>query len=281
MHNPDYDPYRDFIEKLQKDMQPYIEAQARLLEAYAPTFEAMNHLLVRLGPVLQKQIMHVEWVVRAQQRKEEEKVAMLESGWWYTPSLLTIDFRITDNAVDQYGQGDKEAIGRMVETEYQRDGCALLEQAVLAWGKNALFAPWLPHAKAALAAHRRKEYELSVPVFLIISEGVATAFCKANGVYDDQDISSAGKKIKKALDIGYDSGHDLAFSAEFLKSAMNTTIYKNTDALKERLNHDILNRHAVLHGVKPGYGTPRSSLQAFMLADFLSELAQPPEKDRK
>ena len=66
---------------------------------------------------------------------------------------------------------------------------------------------------------------------------------------------------------------DLVLSKlDLLEHSIDSVIYKDTRLLKSKLQTNILNRHAVLHGIKKDYGTLKSSLQAFMILDVLSEL---------
>jgi len=129
------------------------------------------------------------------------------------------------------------------------------------------------HIVDALDSHKDKKYTLSVPVLLLVAEGIATDFCKKVGIYEKRDRSQGGEKIKKAVQKHYSKYRGLFLSElDLIENAIDTTIYQNTDLIKKKLHTNILNRHAVLHGLKKNYGTMKTSLQAFMLLDVLSKL---------
>ena len=187
---------------------------------------------------------------------------MLKSGWWLTSSLMDLPANWVSRAVYNYQKGSKVAITNLFRKIYQRENCKNLESVVIHWRKNKLFSPWQSHI-------------LSVPVLLLVAEGIATDFCKKSDVHKRSDRSNGGEKIKKAVRQKYTQfSHLLPSNLYLLESAINTTIYQDTNhiKIKKRLRINILNRRAVLHGLKKNYGTMKISLQALILLDVLSEL---------
>jgi len=200
---------------------------------------------------------------------------MLKSGWWLTSSLMDLPANWVSRAVYNYQKGSKVAITNLFRKIYQRENCKNLESVVIHWRKNKLFSPWQSHITDALNAHKNKKYTLSVPVLLLVAEGIATDFCKKSDVHKRSDRSNGGEKIKKAVRQKYTQfSHLLPSNLYLLESAINTTIYQDTNhiKIKKRLRINILNRRAVLHGLKKNYGTMKISLQALILLDVLSEL---------
>ena len=229
-----------------------------------------------LGPILEQQWQFAEFVKKTKERDKKLIEAMLKSGWWFTPSLMEIPENWLSQAANDYQNGNKTAITNLFKKIYQRENCRNLESVVISWKKNELFSPWQNHIADALDSHKDKKYTLSVPVLLLVAEGIATGFRKKVGIYEKRDRSQGGEKIKKAVQKYYGKYRGLFLSEldllEPLINAIDTTIYKNTDLIKKKLHTNILNRHAVLHGLKKNYGTMKTSLQAFMLLDVLSKL---------
>jgi hypothetical protein len=108
-------------------------------------------------------------------------------------------------------------------------------------------------------------------MLLIVAEGVAGEYCKKNNI--GANPNSGEDKIKKSLN-EHNQKHNTIFQSNInlLEGALNSIIYINTKKLKSSLRKKVLNRHAILHGLNSNYGSMKTSLQAFMLIDMLSEL---------
>jgi len=266
--------------EIQKSVQPFVKIQEQIIRDMKP-MNKMIHKMQKemqkaLVPIIKQQRQFAEFVKNIKEQDKKLREAMLESGWWLTPSLMRVPARLSQ-AVNDYQNGNKTAITNLFRNIYQRENCKNLEIVVISWRKNKLFSPWQNHIADALDSHKDKKYTLSVPVLLLVAEGIATDFCKKVGIYEKGDRSRGGEKIKKAVQkyYGKSSGLLLLFKLSLLEpliNAIDTTIYKNTDLIKKKLHTNILNRHAVLHGLKKNYGTMKTSLQTFMLLDVLSKL---------
>lgn len=276
------DQKRDFVipEYLIRRIQEVTEAKQpsiQLQEQLKRTLEPLNRMIQQIHrfftPILEQQRQFVEFAEQIKKQKKAEKEAMLKSGWWLTPSLMKVPATWIGQAVYDYQNGNKAAVTNLFKKVFQKDNCRNLEIIVTEWNKNSFFSPWKKHLVDALEAHKRKKYTLSVPALLLIAEGIATDFCKKERILRESDRSRGGEKIKKAISQYYTrTNNPLLSDLDLLEAAINTTIYQKTDLIKKRLHTNILNRHAILHGLKKNYGTMKISLQAFMLLDVLSEL---------
>ncbi len=270
--------------EMQKALGPILEQQVRENQKIALAMQSLNKMIHQmqkemqkaLVPILEEQRQFAEFVKKIKEQDNNLREAMLKSGWWLTPSLMRVPARLLQ-AVNDYQNGNKTAITNLFRKIYQRENCKNLESVVISWKKNKLFSPWQNHIADALDSHKDKKYTLSVPVLLLVAEGIATDFCKKVGIYEKRDMSRGGEKIKKAVQKYYGKSRGLLLLLELsllelLINAIDTTIYQKTDLIKKKLHTNILNRHAVLHGLKKNYGTMKTSLQAFMLLDVLSKL---------
>lgn len=262
------------IQGVERALQPFVQMQKELAKNLEPLNRLVKQMQDSLCPILEQQRQFVEFAKKIRKQKEAVRKAMSKSGWWFTPSLMEVPANWINQAAYDCQNGNKTAITNLFRKVFQKDSCKYLETVVNIWKKNKFFQPWQKHLVAALEAHRNKKYTLSVPVLLLVAEGIATDFCKKNNIYQESDRSKSGVKIKKAIRQYYIQTNNLLLSdLDLLESAINTTIYQNTDIIKKRLRTNILNRHAILHGLKKNYGTIKISLQAFMLLDTLSELS--------
>lgn len=263
---------RDFI--IPKNIVRENQKIARTMQPLSKVIHQMQKEMQKaLVPILEQQWQFVEFSKKIKELGEKIREAMLKSGWWVTPSSMRVPVNWLSQAANDYQNGNKTAITNLFKKIYQRENCKNLESIVISWKKNKLFSPWQNHIADALDSHKDKKYTLSVPVLLLIAEGIATDFCKKVGIYEKGDRSRGGEKIKKAVQKHYGKSRGLFLSElDLIENAIDTTIYQNTDLIKKKLHTNILNRHAVFHGLKKNYGTMKTSLQAFMLLDVLSKL---------
>lgn len=263
--------FEQFIQlqkKIQKGLKPLIQAQEKLQKSLEP--------LTRLHEQIQKNLKpfqrFAEQIAKLTKEAKLEKQILLETGWWFTPSLLELPAGQISSAFHKYKSKQKNAITNLFVSVYQKDSCKYLKSVIHNWGKNIYFKPWIGIIKNAFGAHSQKKYSLSVPVLLITAEGIAKKYCKNKRIFKRNMRSKGGKKIKKALEIVKTSNKSL--SLEILFTAIDNQIFKDTHKLKSnpRGYRHFLNRHAIMHGETTEYGTPKNSLRCFMLLDVLSIL---------
>ena len=112
----------------------------------------------------------------------------------------------------------------------------------------------------AFAAHREGRYALSIPVLLAQADGV---------IHDKHRRQLFSKKssanLKEVLDNLPDDDTRAIFMAAF---CVDIPLTQNTDKLPA--SFDGLNRHAVLHGTDPAYGTEVNSLRAVSVLNMAS-----------
>ncbi|KKP67785.1 MAG: hypothetical protein UR66_C0010G0023 [Candidatus Moranbacteria bacterium GW2011_GWE1_35_17] len=217
-----------------------------------------------------------EEVAKAFKYKKQRRDVILKSGWWLTPSIMRIPAGLLTQAFTDYDKVGKIAITRLFVSVYEGKKCRYLVEVIREWQKNKYFRPWESHLEQALNAHIKGEYNLSIPVLLLVAEGIAKNYCK------DKKISfnwaKGNDKITKALEkAGYDDEEIeknlYMLEIDLFFASIDDKIYQNTSLLKKtRGFRYILNRHAVLHGITSEYGTRKNSLQGFMLLDVLSLL---------
>lgn len=220
------------------------------------------------------------WIEKLKEYQTQEKDLFLQSGWWFTPSILEQDADIISDSIAKYKTGDVRSITNLFASIYQKDDCAYLEQVVENWQNNKYFIPWKKQLTQALDAHKRKQYFLSIPLLLIIAEGFTKNYCENNKKLKKwMNRKDNSKNIKIAFDHFKTMSDDAKWEVEIMNvdelffTAINKNIYNDTKHVKNARGFKyILNRHAVLHGQSKHYGTRKNSLQAFMILDVLSLL---------
>jgi hypothetical protein len=122
------------------------------------------------------------------------------------------------------------------------------------------------HVAQAVAAHRRGEYALSTPVFLLEADGVCQWAVKTQAYAKCRD---GQRRIGIAIETH--AGNDL-FRLAMCAALMSgdQPLIHDPRQRAERGMTDAVNRHAVLHGEDVNYDTRLKSCQAF---SFLAHVA--------
>jgi hypothetical protein len=117
--------------------------------------------------------------------------------------------------------------------------------------------------KAAFTAHRRQEYELSIPVFLAQTDGICKELTKQYlFIKRDKKPQTATYVEEIALD---------TFRASLLSPLAQTLPISASERERTDANK-ALNRHAVLHGESLNYGNKTNSLKAISLINYVAHV---------
>jgi hypothetical protein len=129
----------------------------------------------------------------------------------------------------------------------------------------------------AFRAHRNRDYELSVPMFLIQADGIAREVTGIErlSIYSRKD--SKLKRLKQFVDstIIHETQRQVL---ELVLMAMPLNVSTGNPILLKRL----LNRHEVLHGVETDYGSATNSCRAISWLQYIGHFAEAKDfADRK
>ncbi|MGY6517208.1 MAG: hypothetical protein ACXIUZ_00635 [Lysobacteraceae bacterium] len=123
-----------------------------------------------------------------------------------------------------------------------------------------------PHRSAPLAqsfaAHRREDYFLSVPAFLIQTDGICQELTNGLQAFSQSPKRGIGPHFSKLADSGHDS--------LTMKPLLDGTLPLTRSDRDRGPDFVGLNRHAVLHGTDLNYGTEENSLKALSVLNFLA-----------
>lgn len=241
------------------------ELQARLVAAMSPFAEARRQMAVHLHNVrlqlrqtldssgiratLPSLGAFVAQVQALPLRLTDQLVSLAQHGWYIDPEMAVVDVGRRRESLEG---GDVDA-GQAWFVEYYREHLDAIEQRLCE--RHPKRAKVIA---AALRGHRAGEYALSVPVMLAQADGIAVDL-RRRQLYSKRADRGIG-----GLASGLPPGDfDRVLWSVFQE---RTPLSDNTSDLP--VGFDGLNRHAVLHGLDPDYGTEINSLKALSLLNY-------------
>jgi uncharacterized phage infection (PIP) family protein YhgE len=177
---------QESLREINSPLSNFLNQQIRILQAFQNlplSQESLQNLISQYSQILQaflKSVPLQDFFKERAKRNELSKAVTEESEWWFTPSLMKVPPEYIDLAVQQYNNGNKEAISELFKEVYQSDNCKYLKEVVTSWKINPYFKSWMKFINDALEAHINIKYTLSIPVLLISSSGIARGYCKEN-----------------------------------------------------------------------------------------------------
>jgi len=157
-------PALNFQKQLNKNLKPILEFQ----QNYKDQFKCLADSVIKT----------FSFIKEYEKVRKAEKEIFLNSGWWLNPSMMEIPASWISQTVNNYQNGDKTAIFNLFRKVYQTKGCKNLKVLIEGWDKNSFFKSSMLIIFDAFNAHRNKQYRLSIPVLLLVAEGIATDYCK-------------------------------------------------------------------------------------------------------
>lgn len=118
---------------------------------------------------------------------------------------------------------------------------------------------------SAFNAHRRKEYELSIPVLLSQTDGI----CK--DVVNEYLFLKQNKRPRTAIYVEQVAAD--SYRAALLSPLAQTLPIAASEAERDE-GFNELNRHMVLHGESLDYGTRKNSLKAISLINYVANVLE-------
>lgn len=257
-------------EALQKSLEPIITAQKRLSEfvesikvprlelpelsyfaKQAAEFQkSLNGLISPAFEQLQKSFSELP-------SRTQEALLLLGANGWYLdlemplPALWELERALTGGNIEEA----EEAL-----VAYFEDRLDQIEKAI---------SDRFPHRahliKAAFGAHRRQEYELSIPVLLAQTDGI----CKE--VVNQYLFMKRNRKPRTASYVEQVAA-DTYRAALLSPLAQPLPISASENERPE--GFDALNRHTVLHGESLDYGYKNNSLKAVSLINYVAHVLE-------
>ncbi len=174
-----------------------------------------------------------------------------ENGWFLDTSISIAEFSILQNLIEQ---GDFDEVERFLLTHFENK----LDQIENLISKR--FPNRQKIIKSAFNAHRRGEYELSVPVLLSQTDGIC------NEVAKGYLFMRTNKKPQVARFVESLNAYSLK---AIILSPLVATLPINASEKERPDGFTGLNRHMVLHGDSLDYGTHVKSLKSISLMNYI------------
>ncbi len=254
--------------QVQKSMEPMIEAQRRSAELAAsmrvPAFQLPDlSLLASQAAEFQKSLQGLMSPAFEQLEKSlselpprtQEALLLLGAHGWYLdlemslPELWELKEALSEGnvakaeeALVDYFEGRLDGIEKSITKRFPH--------------RAHLIRP-------AFNAHRRREYELSIPVLLAQTDGICKETVNQH-LFIKQD-----KKPRTAIyveQIAADSYRAVLLSPLARTLPISASEYERPEGA------DALNRHTVLHGESLDYGTETNSLKAISLINYVAHV---------
>ena len=276
-------PIQKLQEEWQKSMQPLLEAQVAIQKSfepavqtameewrkYIPSFELPQNLTLDYGPMAEQVIALtksfyeiVSPAFEALQRsfdklppKTRQALILLATNGWFFD--LDMPFTSLWELKEALEEGKIEDAEKAL-VKYFDENLSKIEKSIIDRFPNRERI-----IRAAFSAHRRGEYELSIPVFFSQTDGI----CK--DVVNEYFFMKQNHKPRIA-------NYVKQIAADSLRSAILTPLTQNLPIVmseKERgPDFTALNRHMVLHGESLDYGTKTNSLKVISLINYVTNV---------
>lgn len=236
----------DYQKQLQEFLQPFPDARDWLTTYQEEQREQFQHWRSLLDD-FSRQIQEMPARLRAQ------LAVLMERGWCLDPEM---PHSWGMDLAEAFESGE-EAEAQVWLIDYFRDRLEEIEKAMIQ--RHPVRASIITEA---FTAHREGRYSLSIPVILAQAEGVV------QDKHKRQLFSRKAKlNLKEVLASLPDDDSRRIFMAAF---CADIPLTRNTDLLPA--GFDGLNRHAVLHGTDPNYGTEVNGLRAVSILNLASFL---------
>jgi hypothetical protein len=190
---------------------------------------------------------------------------LLDRGWYGTPRLLFPRLATLDKLTKA---NDHAGIDSLMVALAREDLAPLESDLCQRWPRRSRILT------DAFGAHRRGEYTLSTPVFLVQADGIGCEVLGLPRQFFNPKKRSAALKEK----VGVDSSLDFFSWGLRAQVERKGSIEEDTDERAARQETDNsfgpLNRHWVLHGHDTDYQSEVNSLRCVVLLRFLLDVDQ-------
>jgi hypothetical protein len=191
---------------------------------------------------------------------EERLARPLADRGWLLFSLIQVDvLRDVEIALEH----NPERVDELL-TAYYRDN---LDDYLSETAESHHCAPWRAKIESAYRAHASGDYDLAVPLWLIIIDGVARTIARDRNfkLYTEvQSVQSYRGRVRKL------------FPGDRAEHSWSERLIQVLHLLSRGEKHSKrgigVNRAAILHGLDPDFGTERESLQCILTLHLLCVL---------
>jgi hypothetical protein len=243
-------------ESVRKAIAPLKESMRKAREAMMPIFERMRELPDQVKVLLSQ---------------------LAEMGWFLPLDfLLDLPVSALDSLTESIESESDAEIDRSIAKFYTKRLDEVLNNLITVFSERKhLF-------QSAFKAHKRKEYDLSIPILLAQADGVCLDMLGVK-LYSRREGIPVTKNAL-TMKIGcLPVGEIVDSFFEPLRSGSAFSLGK--DKVKEKREYDtnykVLNRHEVMHGIDVDYGNEVNGLKAISQLYYLTSVKKSLENHEK
>lgn len=261
--------FHEAVEKTMKDIAARnAESFARIGPAIESMFQGVNSKLGKLlngvqavGAAFAPVLAQLGAVMREMPPRLEAAVAAMASHGWYVDGDHGIhELEAVRTLIES---GDTARVDELLVSHFEGRLNAIEDALVAALPRREKIL------RQAFAAHRRGDYELSVPVLLIQADGACVDLTDRH--FFQKSRRSQLPEVAEHVAANHQSGSAIFLGPISLELPINAS-----EKARERIaaqrgwpTWKELNRHQVLHGESVDYGTRLNSLKAISLMNYL------------
>lgn len=227
------------------------ESLKNIPELYEPAIKMQNSFQLLVSPAFKELKKNF---VQLPDKIQETLLSLGNQGWYFD---LKLSFPELWELKKTIAEGDIEKVEKVL-IDYFEEKIDTIENSII-----KSFPERGKIIKAAFDAHRRKEYELSIPIFLAQTDGICLE------VTGQHFFIKKDKKPCTALFVDKITSGIIMMS---LLCPLANTLPINASERERGENFKGLNRHMILHGESLDYGTRVNGLKAISLINYITQV---------
>lgn len=186
---------------------------------------------------------------------------LAQRGWLLSPSDSIQTWFKLRKAIKEHGI---DAVESQLVQLYDPDACErMLKECV----DRPSYKAWEAKFQRAMAAHRRGEFDLAIPIWLMAAEGILSAELSRDGRRIDNVYTLVKRKNGRYI---RDAFVDTSSKGEaFLDGMIEVLRLFGRHSSQLESGTSILHRHSIMHGNDPNFGTEKDSIQCILLLEVI------------
>lgn len=238
------------VQKIQQSISPIIHAQKMVATRIASEMNPIFNVINSLQPIFQRVGQQLE---KLPQRTQKAIMILANEGWFIeSETPLELLFKTEHKTIEE--------VENLFVLHYEDNLDSIEKKLIQKFPSRALIL------KKAFYAHREEMYELSIPIFLIQSDGICLDLTQCHYFHQQYKLNQY-----------IESNLSDTFTDEFLKPLKEKIPLSQNE--KERgENFNKLNRHTILHGECTNYSNKTNSLKAISFMAYLLEFLEKVEE---
>jgi hypothetical protein len=233
-------------------------------EEIEKSFETFQRNLVeQLRPVSEK-FAEFARALEEYNSLHEELSNMLASRGWIVIPLVPLDLlRYIKSVASVNPDGVDQLLVEFYRSKVPQYASELLDYDAC--------REWVDKIQHAFDAHTEQLYDLAIPMWLIIIDGVARQVAQDKGFKLYQTVGTLAAYRKRVRKITKTS----SIFGEPYQEALLQVLYLMSRGTKAHQPEQGVNRHLILHGLDPNFGSERESIQCLNTLLMFCVLSEP------